>query len=106
MPLTVERALIDAGHDVVAIRTICPGANDRRVLETAVEQERVLITFDRDFGDLIFRSVTRPAPATVYVRARMSPQAYVSQMLNALEHVEPGYFLVVNARSIRKRPIA
>ena len=46
----VVRALREAGHDVVAIAQIAPGASDEQVLEMAMSEGRVLITEDRDFG--------------------------------------------------------
>jgi predicted nuclease of predicted toxin-antitoxin system len=43
------------GHDVLAIREIQPGAEDNFVLDLALRANAVLITFDKDFGELIFR---------------------------------------------------
>ena len=50
----VIRALREAGHDVVAIAEIAKGATDEQVLERAVSEKRVLITEDRDFGELVY----------------------------------------------------
>jgi len=50
----VIRALREAGHDVVAIAEVASGAPDEQVLERALKDERVLITEDRDFGELVF----------------------------------------------------
>ena len=46
--------LRDAGHDVVAIAEVAKGATDEQVLERAVNEKRVLITKDRDFGELLY----------------------------------------------------
>jgi len=46
--------LRDAGHDVVAIAEVAKGATDEQVLERAVNEKRVLITEDRDFGELVY----------------------------------------------------
>ena len=60
--LPVIRALREAGHDVLAIAEMAPGASDDRVLECALEENRVLITEDRDFGELVYaRGVCLPA---------------------------------------------
>jgi predicted nuclease of predicted toxin-antitoxin system len=57
-----------AGHDVVAVAERMPGATDAAILATAATEGRVVLTFDSDFGALIFRS-RRPAPAgVVYFR--------------------------------------
>jgi len=44
-------ALRAAGHDVVWIRTAAPGSTDRDVLAQAAREERILLTFDKDFGE-------------------------------------------------------
>jgi hypothetical protein len=50
----VIQALREAGHDVVAIAEIARGATDDQVLEHALKEKRVLITEDRDFGELVY----------------------------------------------------
>lgn len=50
----VIRALREAGHDVVAIAEVAKGAKDEQVLERALNEKRVLITEDRDFGELVY----------------------------------------------------
>jgi len=48
--------LADQGHDVTAIAHDCPQAlTDVEVLRVAVNEQRILITNDRDFGELAFR---------------------------------------------------
>jgi predicted nuclease of predicted toxin-antitoxin system len=43
-------ALRSAGNDVVWVRTAAPGATDPEVLAWAAREERILITFDKDFN--------------------------------------------------------
>ena len=54
------------GHDVASISEIDPGASDTRVLSLASETSRILVTFDADFGDLIFQYGELPPPAILY----------------------------------------
>lgn len=42
------------GHDVVESRERSPDPGDRKLLEWAVEERRVLVTMDKDFGEFIF----------------------------------------------------
>jgi predicted nuclease of predicted toxin-antitoxin system len=51
----VALALRDAGHDVKAVADLLPGASDQTVLEFAALEARILITKDKDFGELVFR---------------------------------------------------
>lgn len=56
-----------AGHDVVAMRDVAPGADDRSVVAMARRQRRVLVTEDKDFGDLVVRHGLR-VPGIVLLR--------------------------------------
>lgn len=49
----VVRALREAGHDVLAIREVSPRAEDSAVVDRAHREERVLLTEDKDFGQLV-----------------------------------------------------
>ena len=42
------------GHDVIDVRTLGPDPGDRALLERAASENRVLITTDKDFGELIY----------------------------------------------------
>ena len=44
-----------AGHDVNWDSEISPGITDTQVIELAIQQDRILVTFDKDFGELAFR---------------------------------------------------
>lgn len=50
----VERLRAD-GHEVEAIAELSPGLPDRQVLARAVSAGVVLLTADKDFGDLVYR---------------------------------------------------
>jgi len=97
----VIRALREAGHDVLAIAEIAAGASDEQVLEQAVREERVLITEDLDFGNLVFaRGLSAAGVVLVRFRApaRQAKPATVveavsrlgSRLRNAFVVVEPG----------------
>ena len=47
--------LRNSGHDAIGIRALGPDPGDRDLLELAESENRVLITLDKDFGDLIHR---------------------------------------------------
>lgn len=42
------------GHDVLEASTFKPDPGDQELLEMSVKQERVLVTIDTDFGELIY----------------------------------------------------
>lgn len=49
------KKLRDAGHNVLYVMENAPGSTDTEVLEKAFIEERVLITEDKDFGELVYR---------------------------------------------------
>ncbi|GAA4353504.1 hypothetical protein GCM10023185_14180 [Hymenobacter saemangeumensis] len=51
----IIRQLRLGGHDVAAVAEISPGIMDEDVLALANQENRLLLTIDKDFGDLIFR---------------------------------------------------
>jgi predicted nuclease of predicted toxin-antitoxin system len=51
-PAAAVVAIRQAGHDIVWIAAAAPGESDANVLAWAARDGRVLLTFDKDFGEL------------------------------------------------------
>ncbi len=49
-------ALRDAGHTVLFIAETSPGIEDEEVLSFARREQALLLTADKDFGELVFRN--------------------------------------------------
>lgn len=94
------------GHDVATVaHLLTSSADDSVVLAMARADERVLITYDRDFGGLIFRNGEQYS-GVLYFRLRgTSVQATFHRLLAAIE--DPSYksqdFLVITDKTIRVR---
>lgn len=54
-PQAAVNALRQDGHDVLWVRTESPGISDCEVLARAQLDARVVVTFDKDFGELAYR---------------------------------------------------
>ena len=52
----VAEFLRGEGHDVLVVVESLPQANDDDILQRAVTEGRIVVTNDKDFGDLVFRS--------------------------------------------------
>ncbi len=52
----VENWLKNAGYDVLALRDIDPKMPDDEILDIAAREKRLLITMDKDFGELVYYS--------------------------------------------------
>ena len=75
------RALREAGHDVIAIAETAAGATDEEVLDRSLIEGRVLITEDRDFGNL------------VYARGRQSAGVILLRFPNSARQAKPATLL-------------
>ncbi len=100
----VIRALRQAGHDVAAIGELARGVTDEEVLERAVNEKRVLITEDLDFGRLIYargRSTTGVLLVRFQNRARSVKAATVVDAVGKLGSRLQGAFAVVEPGRVR-----
>lgn len=105
-PLPVIQGLIDAGYDVLSIAKISPGINDRAVLSLARETGRSLLTFDVDFGDLVFSHDVEPPIAVLFFRLHpIIVEELLTITLCALNEVQPGHFVVISREGIRLRKL-
>lgn len=108
IPRECVEALRGAGHDVTWIRDAMPGASDARVLAAARDERRLLITFDKDFGEMVFRAGRSAADGIVLFRIpQPSAPAIAKRIVAVLESREDwfGHFSVVDERAIRMRPL-
>ena len=68
--------LAAAGHDVAVVALESPGIPDEIVLDKAAREERILLTFDSDYGGLIYVQGSRSPEGIVYFRfVPSSPEA-------------------------------
>ena len=109
IPLATVYALRSGGTDISSMSEIAPAALDTVVLEIARAQNRIILTFDRDFGELIYRRQLPPPPGVVLIRmVPVGPAEPASVVLRLLEHTEivlPGHFTVVLRKKVRQRPL-
>jgi len=109
IPRALASALRALGHDVLEAGTCSPGAADPVVLALARSQDRILISFDRDHGDLIFGQGLSPPRAVVYLRLEPPLPEHLQTFAHALAAMGAdaldGYFTVVSLHGLRQRPL-
>lgn len=108
MPGDLVRTLRERGHDVGWVRVENPGMSDEQVMERAFRENRVLLTFDKDFGDLVFQRKTANVPGIVLFRvAPTSPGVLARLVPVILESKDDwhGHFSVVEQDRVRMTPI-
>lgn len=100
--------LRERGYDVFAVSEASKGLSDRDVLALACRDGRWILTFDRDYGDLIYRRGLPTPPAVIYLRLasyRPEDPGWVIAELLTQAGLLAGHFVVVEEHGLRKRPL-
>ena len=106
LPYPIVLALRGQGFDLISVMEDSPGISDGQVLEIANREGRIVLTMDKDFGDLIYRE--RRASLGI-VLFRMSGIATTEKLKIAVAAIKKhgeelvGGFTVVTPRSVRIR---
>lgn len=97
------------GHNVVWVRTVKPGIEDPAILEWAQAENRLLITLDKDFGELAFIRDLPSRCGVVLFRINLSDVRTASmRIVEILESRAdwPGHFSIVEDARIRMRQLS
>ena len=101
-------ALHDDGHDVIYAVVSQRGATDAEVLARAFSEDRILLSEDKDFGELVYR-LRQPARGIVLLRFDIADRALKIPRLRYLLEEEaeklPGAFVVLEVDRVRVRPL-
>ena len=73
--------LISKGYDIYSIGIDNPSIKDSEVMAIAIGENRTILTFDRDYGELIFKHNYKPSKGVIYLR------------LDQYEPDEPGFII-------------
>jgi predicted nuclease of predicted toxin-antitoxin system len=106
VPLPSIYRLRSAGYSVAAIIEDAPGTTDLDVLARAARDGLVILTFDRDYGELIFRQKQPPPAGVVFCRfTPTAPEDLADLLLKILgAGIDfQGKFTVVERNQIRQR---
>ena len=110
MPLAAGAWLRAEGHDAVHLRELgLERLADRRIVAYAGAENRVLVTCDLDFGDIVASSADPPS-SVVLLRLKSLRHSWLRQRLQVAlaqtaEALEQGAIVLVEESRIRIRPI-
>jgi len=108
-PRVAVEALRTDGHEVAWVRADAPGATDEQVLDRARAEDRVLLTFDKDFGELALKRGLGASRGIVLFRLPLEkPAELARRIVAALTSRDDwsGHFSVVESERIRMRPLS
>jgi predicted nuclease of predicted toxin-antitoxin system len=108
VPASVIRGLRERGHDVLSVKESMRSANDKAILTRAEAEQRILVTHDKDFGELGFRrGLPSPCGIILFRLSGRKAEADRSRILEVLSSdLEfTGCFSVVTDDRVRVRPL-
>jgi predicted nuclease of predicted toxin-antitoxin system len=103
----IER-LRDEGHDILSIRETRPGLPDGDVLSAAEADGRILITEDRDFGEMVVRQRLGLNGVVLLELDRLENATEadtVAEVISAHAERLAGHLVVIEPGRIRVRPL-
>jgi len=97
--------LTTLGHDLVHVAASSPRLSDSAILRWAATESRIVLTADKDFGELCFRRLL-PCEGVVLLRLTAATETARMNIFRdfwpVIEHSAPGHFVVVTDRSVRR----
>jgi predicted nuclease of predicted toxin-antitoxin system len=108
VPWPLVCALREDGHDLLSVFETMRSQSDVEILQKAVDERRVLLTFDRDFGEMIFSKGFTPPPGVIFVReVPRSLEETIEAVRMVVNGPAPridGYFVAID-RKARYHPL-
>lgn len=102
------RALRDRGHDVLSVKESLRGTSDQQILAHAQAGQRVVVTHDKDFGELAFRCGLPAGSGIILFRlSGADPETDNRRVLEVLDSSVDwtGHFAVAADDRVRIRPL-
>lgn len=99
--------LRNAGYDISAIGDNHLGISDKYVMELAMAEDRTIITFDRDYGELIYKHGYRPQAGVIYLRldefTPLQPAEIIEYLIRTVKIQTVSTFTVYDGDTLRQR---
>ena len=106
-PIASVRFLQKKGYNIRAIGVDNPSVKDNEVMMMAIAEDRIILTFDRDYGELIFKHNYRPEAGVIYLRLdeydSYEPGKIVDRLLSETDFNTTRKLTVVGEDTIRQR---
>jgi predicted nuclease of predicted toxin-antitoxin system len=108
IPGSVVRELRSRGHDVLAVKESMRGQDDSFILARAQADSRLVVTQDKDFGELAFRfGLPAQCGVILFRLAGVDPSADNKRMVSVIESRTDwaGQFAVATSDRVRVRAL-
>ena len=108
-PLSSIKILKEAGFDIIGVGIEFQGVSDDEVISLSKSENRTILTFDRDYGELIFRKGLRPNAGVIYLRWDSfhpnDPGKYLVELIRSETVQFEKMLTVIGEKTIRQRRI-
>jgi len=81
IPIASILNLRSIGLDVFSIIEKTPGISDSDVMELAIKENRTIITYDSDYGELVFKLGYKPKAGIIYLRIQPEHPLHCAEMI-------------------------
>ena len=109
IPIASCKLLIENGIEVFTIAQNIPGSSDKFILDKANKDKYIIMTFDSDYGELIYKSKLPKPAGVVYFRffpkTATEPAEILLSIIDNTDLVLENMFTVIEKDKIRQRPI-
>jgi predicted nuclease of predicted toxin-antitoxin system len=109
LPASSVKILRQAGLDIASIGEDNPSVKDEEVIDISNKENRIIITFDSDYGELVFHQGHKITAGVIFLRlGDFLPEEPAKLLLDMLKENEiefEGLFTVIERDNIRQKLI-
>lgn len=106
-PIISVNYLKKSGFDIIAVGIDTLSITDKEVIDLAINEERTIVTFDRDYGELIFKYGFKPKAGIIYLRwidfEPEEPGKYLKNLFETTSISFESTLTVIDKSTIRQR---
>jgi len=107
VPVSSVNYLKSKGYDITSIGVDEAGVSDQQVMDIATKQDRTIITYDSDYGELIFKYGFKPNAGVIFIRQQPTEPLETAKIIEQLTSNTTLSFertlTVVDSNSLRQK---
>ena len=107
IPISSVTHLKSLGYDIKSIGIADPSITDEQVMNIAIDENRTILTYDSDYGELIFKHGYKPKAGVIFFRVQPNDPLETARRLEELTSNQTldleRALTVVDANSRRQR---
>ncbi|MFZ3076900.1 MAG: DUF5615 family PIN-like protein [Candidatus Aenigmatarchaeota archaeon] len=101
----LAKLLEKEGYDVIFAGDIMSSASDEEIIKKCEDDDRILVTDDKDFGEMVFR-LGKPIRGVILIRIVAKPETRLEAILKLLKNYDvKNKFIVLQENAVRIRNI-